>query len=131
MTVLLEPGVGRHVLDIGGGIGGPARWLAWRFGCSVPGADLSRAFCDAAKALNIACDIAERVGILHGSVLNLPLADAMFDRAYSQNIVMNIADKVAMYSGSILRPETPRAPRLVQLGPGAEWSTVFPCAVGQ
>lgn len=97
MTALLEPRAGEHILDIGSGIGGPARWLAWKFGCTVTGVDLTRAFCDAAQALNIVCGIEERVRILHGSALNLPVADGTFDRAYSQNVVMNIEDKAAMY----------------------------------
>src|SRR6266513_5060842 len=35
-----------HILDIGSGIGGPARYFAARFGCEVTGIDLTAEFCD-------------------------------------------------------------------------------------
>jgi SAM-dependent methyltransferase len=41
----LEPST--RVLDIGCGIGGPARYLAATFGCQVIGVDLSSSFLDA------------------------------------------------------------------------------------
>jgi sarcosine/dimethylglycine N-methyltransferase len=33
---------GRVVLDLGSGLGGPARFLSWRYGCRVTGVDLPR-----------------------------------------------------------------------------------------
>src|SRR5437660_11368234 len=36
LVSLLKPQPGEHILDIGSGIGGPARWIAVRHGCSVP-----------------------------------------------------------------------------------------------
>jgi 2-polyprenyl-3-methyl-5-hydroxy-6-metoxy-1,4-benzoquinol methylase len=41
-----------HVLDIGSGLGGPARTLAETYGCRVTGIDLTQAFCDAATAMS-------------------------------------------------------------------------------
>ena len=38
-----------HILDIGSGIGGPARYFANRFGCRVTGIDLTPEFCDVAR----------------------------------------------------------------------------------
>ncbi|WP_428491601.1 class I SAM-dependent methyltransferase [Rhodopila sp.] len=94
---LLDPAPGESILDIGSGIGGPARWIAMKFNCGVTGVDLTPAFCDAARALNIAAGMSDRVSIMHGSALDLPVPDASFDRAYSHNAVMNIADKAAVY----------------------------------
>ena len=37
-----------RVLDLGSGVGGPARFLAATFGCHVTGVDLSEAFIEAA-----------------------------------------------------------------------------------
>ena len=93
MVALLKPEAGERVLDIGTGIGGPARWIAARCGCNVTGVDLTPEFCEAARLLNEAAGMADRVTILNGSALDLPLPDASFDRAYSQNVAMNIADK--------------------------------------
>ena len=39
------------VLDVGCGIGGPARALASMFGCQVTGVDLTEEFCAAAEVL--------------------------------------------------------------------------------
>jgi len=37
------------VLDVGAGVGGPARFLAATYGCQVTGVDLSEAFIEAAR----------------------------------------------------------------------------------
>ena len=97
LTRRLDPQPGEHVLDIGCGIGGPARWIAVKRQVQVTGVDLTPQFCEAAWALNAACGLADRVTIIEGSALNLPVPDAAFDRAYSQNAIMNIADKPRFY----------------------------------
>ncbi len=106
LLAVLDPKPGERLLDIGGGIGGPARWIAARTGCHVTGVDLTPEFCAAAVALNAATGLAEKVRILTGSATDLPLPDAEFDRAYSQNVVMNIADKQRFYAEArrVLKP---------------------------
>jgi SAM-dependent methyltransferase len=97
LVALLKPGPEERVLDIGSGIGGPARWIAAKSGCHVTAVDLTPEFCAAAEALNQATGLAQRVSILRGSALELPVPDGAFDAAYSQNVVMNIADKSRFY----------------------------------
>src|SRR5215472_5121130 len=46
-----------RVLDLGCGIGGPARYLAARFGCRVTGVDLSPDFIGAATYLTARCGL--------------------------------------------------------------------------
>jgi SAM-dependent methyltransferase len=106
LVALLKPQPGEHILDIGSGIGGPARWIAAKCGVRVTGVDLTPEFCAAAEALNRATGLADRVTIKNGSALALPVADNEFDRAYSQNVIMNIADKRAFYREAFraLRP---------------------------
>ena len=106
LVTLLEPRAGEAILDIGSGLGGPARWIATRFGCTMTGVDLTEEHCDAARALNAACGLSDRVRIMQGSALALPLPDAGFDRAYSHNVVMNIADKATVYREAfrVLKP---------------------------
>jgi len=102
----LAPRAGERVLDIGSGIGGPARWFAAKYGVQVTGVDLTPEFCAAAEALNAATGLADRVRITQGSALALPVPDGAFDAAYSQNVIMNIADKQLFYREAFraLRP---------------------------
>jgi ubiquinone/menaquinone biosynthesis C-methylase UbiE len=106
LTALLEPRSGEAILDIGSGLGGPARWIATKFGCAMTGVDLTQEHCDAARELNAACGLSDRVRIMQGSALDLPVPDAGFDRAYSHNVVMNIADKARVYREAfrVLKP---------------------------
>lgn len=106
LVELLKPQPGERLLDIGSGIGGPARWFAAKCGVHVTGVDLTPEFCAAAVALNRATGLADRVTIENGSALALPLPDNAFDRAYSQNVIMNIADKRGFYREAfrVLKP---------------------------
>jgi sarcosine/dimethylglycine N-methyltransferase len=106
LVALLKPRAGERVLDIGSGIGGPARWIAAKFDCHVTGVDLTPEFCEAAEALNAETGLGDRVRIMNGSALALPVPDATFDAAYSQNVIMNIADKPLFYREAFraLRP---------------------------
>jgi SAM-dependent methyltransferase len=49
-----------RALDLGCGIGGPARYLAETFGCKVTGVDLSPSFIDAATWLTARCGLSDR-----------------------------------------------------------------------
>ena len=94
---LMQAGPGDHILDIGSGLGGPARYVASRFGCAVTGIDLTEEFCDVARHLSRLLSLEARVRFEVGDALKMPFADAGFDGAYSMNVSMNIADKGALY----------------------------------
>ena len=106
LLVRLSPGPGRHILDIGSGIGGPARFLASEYGCRVTGIDLTQEFCDVAVMLTEKIGLDDRVSFRQANALDLPFDDACFDGAYSQNVSMNISDKAAFYGEAcrILKP---------------------------
>jgi SAM-dependent methyltransferase len=86
-----------QVLDIGCGIGGPARSVAATFGCKVIGVDLSPSFIDAANYLTIRSGLSSRVTFQVGNALHLPFDDAAFDVVFLQHVAMNIADRTALY----------------------------------
>lgn len=87
-----------HLLDIGSGIGGPARTLAHRFGCRVTGIDLTPEFCEVARHLTRLTGLDSRIDFELGDALAMPFGDATFDGAYSMNVSMNIADKAGLYA---------------------------------
>ena len=95
-----------HVLDIGCGIGGPARSLAANFGCNVTAVDLSPSFIDAANYLTSRCGLSSRITFQVGDALHLPFEDATFDVLFLQHVAMNIQDRRALYSEAarVLRP---------------------------
>lgn len=93
----MQAGQGDHLLDIGSGIGGPARQVARQLGCRVTGIDLTAEFCEVATELTRRLGQQDRVAFGAGDALSMPFADASFDGAYSMNVSMNIADKTAFY----------------------------------
>ena len=86
-----------RVLDVGCGLGGPARYLASRFGCRVTGVDLTAAFVDAGNRLSALLGLHERVALHLGNALAMPFADASFDLAWTIQMQMGIADKARLY----------------------------------
>jgi ubiquinone/menaquinone biosynthesis C-methylase UbiE len=94
---LMRAGPADHILDIGSGIGGPARYFANRFGCRVTGIDLTPEFCDVARHLTRLLGLEDRVTFEVGDALGMPFPDSSFDGAYSMNVSMNIADKRTLY----------------------------------
>lgn len=93
----LEISPADHLLDIGSGLGGPARYFAQRFGCRVSGIDLTEPFCEVARQLTQQLGLDARVDFTLGNALAMPFADARFEGAYSMNVSMNIRDKGALY----------------------------------
>jgi len=87
------------VLDVGCGIGGPARFLAANYGVHVTGIDLTPRFIDAAKMLSERTGLADRTEFHQGDALDLVHADATFDAAWTIHVAMNIADRSRLYKG--------------------------------
>src|SRR5919201_5231422 len=92
----LEPS--SRVLDLGCGIGGPARYLAATFGCAVEGVDLSAEFVDVARYLTARCGLSARVAFRVGAALNLPFEDGAFDAVFLQHVAMNVEDRAGLYA---------------------------------
>jgi SAM-dependent methyltransferase len=95
-----------RVLDVGGGLGGPARTLAVEFGCRVTVLDLTESYIQAGRLLTDRLGLAARVEHHVGDALHLSFDDASFDAVWTQNSGMNIENKAALYQGihRVLRP---------------------------
>jgi ubiquinone/menaquinone biosynthesis C-methylase UbiE len=89
---------GERVLDVGSGLGGPARFLADRFGVDVTGVDVTAAFVERAEELTRDSGVAERVRFDHADATALPFADGAFDVGWTQHAAMNIRRKAALYA---------------------------------
>jgi len=97
---------GMEVLDVGSGVGGPARTLAAEFGCLVTGIDLTAEYCRAAEMLTEKVGLDAYVRIHCGDALDMPFENASFDVVWSQNTLMNIDDKARLFQEihRVLRP---------------------------
>lgn len=95
-----------ELLDIGSGLGGPARFLAATRGWRIVGVDLTPSYVEVANELTRRCGLADRVRCLTGNALSLPFEDGSFAAAYTQHVAMNISDKAALYAEAarVLRP---------------------------
>ena len=87
-----------RVLDVGSGLGGPARALAHTYGCHVNGVDLTTELCEVAVDLTRRVGLSDLVDIRQGDALALPFDDDSFDVVWTQHVSMNIADKPRMFS---------------------------------
>jgi ubiquinone/menaquinone biosynthesis C-methylase UbiE len=88
---------GDWVLDIGCGLGGPARQIANSYACRVTGIDLTRDYVDAGNTLSRWLHLSDSVSLQQGDALALPFADGSFTAAYMLHVGMNIADKRALF----------------------------------
>ena len=89
----LRLGPASRVLEIGSGIGGPARYLAHRIGCHVTALELQPKVHALAADLTRRSGLAGRVSHLCGDALSYPLADAEFDAVMSWLAFLHIPER--------------------------------------
>mgnify|MGYP006420844105 CR=1 FL=1 len=89
---------GQQVLDVGCGIGGPARCLAREFGGQVTGIDLTESYVRDARHLSAWVGLDTATRFVCASALDLPLADGTWPVVWSQHTIMNIPDKRRFYA---------------------------------
>ena len=81
------------VLDVCAGLGGPARFLAWRYSCRVTGIDLTESRCRSATRLTRMVGLSRRVAFVRGDAAALPFASGSFTAVVSQEGWLHIPDK--------------------------------------
>jgi SAM-dependent methyltransferase len=117
---------GQRLVDIGCGLGGPARYLAKRFQCHVSGVDITQPFIDAARKLTALLRMEGQVALELGDGQRLPYPDVSFDGAYTQHVTMNVADRPSFFAEAyrVLKPGGFFA--LTEHGLGPEGSPYYP-----
>jgi MPBQ/MSBQ methyltransferase len=100
----LKPGV--RLLDIGSGVGGPARFVANNISADVTGIDLTQSYVDIATSLSKRTGLAGKTHFVQGSALDMPFANASFDAAMILHVGMNLPDKSKLMSEAarVLKP---------------------------
>lgn len=105
LAAQLALGPGVSLLDLGCGLGGPARYFAREHGCTVVGVDLT------AEYVEVAAMLTRRVGpagvaFRVASATDLPFADGRFDVVTLLHVGMNIPDKDSLCAEAarVLKP---------------------------
>jgi SAM-dependent methyltransferase len=113
---------GMRVVDLGGGLGGPARTLAAERGCDVTVLDLSEEFCRTGELLTGATGLSGQVRFHNGDALAAPFDGGSFDVVWTQHSTMNIEDKGGLYREAhrLLAPDGLFAMHEVSAGPGRQ-----------
>ncbi len=99
-------GPGMRVADFCAGLGGPARYFAHRYGADLTGIELTPARVEGAAALTRLVGLSDRVRVIEGNVMDVPLVDASMDAVVSQEAFLHVPDKGRALSEAwrILKP---------------------------
>jgi SAM-dependent methyltransferase len=87
---------GDRVLDVGAGIGGPARTLAAHLGARVTALDPTLRFCDLNEELCRRSGLDGQVQVICADARRMPVGDGAFDVVWTQAVWPNVDDKEAM-----------------------------------
>jgi len=100
-------GKGTRVVDFCAGLGGPARYLAHRYGADVTGIELTPARVKGAGELTRLVGLQNSVRVIEGNVMEVPLPDASVDVVVSQEAFLHVPDKERTLAEAfrILKPD--------------------------
>ena len=100
----LRPGM--KVLDVGSGVGGPARYIAATTSATVDGVDLTHEFVEVATELTRRSGLSDKARFHQGDALALPFGGDHFDAAFCLYVAMNIEGKAALATeiARVLKP---------------------------
>lgn len=89
---------GMTVLDLGCGIGGPARTLAAEYGCFVTGVDIMKEYCRTAAMLTGRLGLQDRVSFHCRDMMTHPFKQGEFDAVWTIHTIMNIENKELLFN---------------------------------
>jgi SAM-dependent methyltransferase len=87
---------GMRVLDLGAGLGGPARVLAKRFGARVTGLEADRRLAEAGMALSSRTVLPTKAPVHSLAQRHEVLAPGAFDRIFSKDVLFTVRDKARL-----------------------------------
>jgi sarcosine/dimethylglycine N-methyltransferase len=90
---VLRLDAGERVLDVGSGIGGPARFLAQSVGCELTALELQDAMHAIGSELTDRCGLSTLVRHVRGDALTYPLGTGDYDAAVSWLVIHHIPDR--------------------------------------
>jgi cyclopropane fatty-acyl-phospholipid synthase-like methyltransferase len=88
-----------HVLDVGSGIGGPARYMAETLGCRTTALELQPDLNALAEELTKRCGLSGLIKHACGDALDFPLTPGRFDAVVSWLALYHIADHPRLFAG--------------------------------
>lgn len=97
---------GMHVLDVGGGMGGAARFLAHKYGCIVRVLELIPERCHGGIHLTRMTGLTTKVTFQAADAQQIPFQDQIFDLIWSQDAFDSIENKALLFKECrrILKP---------------------------
>jgi MPBQ/MSBQ methyltransferase len=89
---------GERVLDVGSGLGGPARYLADRQGANVTGVDLLPFRVEIARALTQRTGMSERTSFRVADATALPFSDGEFSQVWMLDASIHVREKSKLFA---------------------------------
>lgn len=105
-AILTPLGAAHTVIDLGAGFGGPARYLARRFGCRVICLNISEVENARNRAANRGQGLDALIDVRHGSFEDIPAPDGSMDVVWSQDAILHSGDRerVIAEAARVLKP---------------------------
>jgi len=116
----------QKIIDIGCGLGGPARYYAKEFKCFITGIDITPSFIEIGNEFNKLTSMSDNIKLLVGNGEILDFKNETFDGAYSQHVTMNISNREKFFSEAfrVLKKDSFFA--FTEHGLGPEGNPIFP-----